>query len=179
MLPTGFEDLYPIPSYLFANNFWEGRRQILFHYSNCSYSQSKKSSNVYLSAPSIQLLTLWPPGKLLQLNNTGYADHSVSFKYLTAMQRQFLYSFPYTHETARHDKTLPRDKRFQCGFTEGKVGFLVSFFFFFFSKLFGRFVYTWMEAWPARQNQETAKIGVFNAVKKKKENNITSLSPHF
>lgn len=35
-----------------------------------------------------------------------------------------------------------------------------------------------MEAWPARQNQETAKIGVFNAVKKKKENNITSLSPH-
>lgn len=132
MLPTGFEDLYPIPSYLFANNFWEGRRQILFHYSNCSYSQSKKSSNVYLSAPSIQLLTLWLPGKLLQLNNTGYADHSVSFKYLTAMQRQFLYSFPYTHETARHDITLPRDKRFQCGFTEGKVGFLVSFFFFFF-----------------------------------------------
>lgn len=107
----------------------------MFHYSNCSYSQSKKSSNVYLSAPSIQLLTLWPPGKLLQLNNTGYADHSVSFKYLTAMQRQFLYSFPYTHETARHDKTLPRDKRFQCGFTEGKVGFLVSFFFFFFSQI--------------------------------------------
>lgn len=161
-MPTGFEDLDPIPTYFFANNFWQGQRQILFHYSNCSYSQSEKFYNIYLSAPSIQSLPLaaW--------KTTAAKHHSIcrSLWFLQilccnaeAVSLQFfVYSRVFAMES--QPKAFQGTNSRLCGFIEGKV-----FFFNDFSLLFGRFIYTWLEAWPARQNRETAKIEVITAIK--------------
>lgn len=171
ILPTGFEDLYSIPTYLFANNFWEGQRQILFHYSNCSHSQSKKFSK-RLSVSTINSA----PDTVAAWKTTAAKQHRIcrslwflQLPHCNAETISLQFSI-YSRECSPWSPSQNPSKG--QGLSVWVYRGVGRFFSFLFLKLFGRFVYTRMETWPARQNQETAKIGVISAVKKIKRKAI-------